>query len=158
MWTDVISALATGFAAIVALILGAYSLQVALKERRDRIKRESEEQVRQHEILMSERRSQAERVTCWMAADNNAYPVNWIIVDNASEQPVWDVKVSHELLPSGVASIPVIPANERYRIDVDSKGVLRPAQIVRVSFRDNRARRWRRSGELGGFLSEERLS
>ncbi|WP_324644840.1 hypothetical protein [Pseudarthrobacter sp. LT1] len=155
-WTDVVSALATGFAAVVALFVGAYSLQVALKERQDRIKRESAAAVREQERLTAEKLSQAERITCWMVADNTAVPANWINVDNASAQPIWDVEVRHELLlPHGSHAIPVVPASSRHRLNVNPGLAMRPAQVVEVSFRDNLGRRWRRSSSPSGSLEEK---
>lgn len=148
MWTDIVSAFGTGVAALVALALAFYSVRVALSERHAQNERET---VAQH----AEKRRQADRVTCWMEADTNIYPVNRIFVDNASEQPIWDVEVVYELIPEGSLSIPVIAASERHPIDVDSQGVMRPAQVVEVSFRDNRGSRWRRKASPPGTLVEE---
>lgn len=156
LWTDVVSAFFSGFAALVALVLGYYSLRIALKERKDRRQREAEAQVREQEAREAERRSQAEQVTCWMES-SHGYPANRIIVDNASTHPIWNVIIFHELLPEGRWSIPVIAAQERHPTDVDSRGVRRPAQVVDVSFRDNRGRRWRRNSEVAGSLYEEDL-
>ena len=150
LWTDIASAIGDSIAALVALGVAVYSVKVALGERHAQVKREQE-------AREAERRDQAERVSCWMTADNTAVPANWINVDNASAQPIWDVTIRHELLPEGSHSIPVIPANRSHRVNVNPGGRMHPPQVVDVSFRDNRGQRWRRNSEIAGSLYEEDL-
>lgn len=157
LWTDVISALASGFAALVALVLGAYSLRVALSERRDRLQREAAAQIREQEAREAEKRSQAEQVTCWLESPSNNCQASRIVVDNASSHPIWNVVIFHELLPDGRWSVPVIAAKERHPTAVNSGRVGRPAEVVDVSFRDNRGRRWRRNSTWPGSLFEQDL-
>lgn len=155
MWTDVVSAVGTGLAALIALLLGYLSLRLTVRERHDRIARENVVAEREREARSAEKRSQAERLTCWMEARDDKYPANRIIVHNASEQPVWEVTVLDEVLREGSHLIPVIQALGEQIIDVDSQGKILPPRVVEVRFRDNRAAVWRRLATSHGTLVEE---
>lgn len=147
MWTDVLSAISSGFASVVALAVAFYSIRAGLRERRERRKATAE-------LSESQKRSQAEMVACWMESDPSKYPSNWIIVHNASPQPIWSVRVTHASLHGSPVYIPVVSASSEYRLDVDPKGEVLARAAVEVEFRDNRGLIWRRPIEVPGALAE----
>ncbi|MGF6833997.1 hypothetical protein QF015_002172 [Paenarthrobacter sp. TE4293] len=147
MWTDVVSAISSGFASVVALGVAFYSIRAGLQERQEQRKAGAE-------LRESQKRSQAEMVACWMEADPSKYPSNWIVVHNASPQPIWSVRVTHPNLYESPIYIPVLSANSEHRLDVNPNGKVLDREAVEVQFRDNRGLTWRRPTEFPGALAE----
>lgn len=147
MWTDVVSALSSGFASVVALAVAFYSIRAGLRERK-------EQRMAALDLREAERRSQAEMVACWMESDPSKYPSNWIVVHNASPQPIWSVRVTHPNLYESPIYIPVLSANSEHRLDVNPNGKVLDREAVDVRFRDNRGLIWHRPSSFPGALAE----
>lgn len=154
--TDVISSAADSTAAILALLFGAISLELGRRERKVRKQQDLDRQEEEHRAEQRRMRNQAERVAAWLHIVPKVQRTSKVIVENASDQPIWDVGVSHWAIgTSGHAFIPVLAAGARREFDV----VRYPAaegftieEAVEVIFRDNAGRDWRRSAVNSGAL------
>jgi len=146
MWTDVVSAISSGFASVVALGVAFYSIRAGLRERQ-------EQRRAAVELREAGKRAQAEMVACWMEADPSKYPSNWIVVHNASPQPIWSVHVTHPNLYESPIYVPVLSANSEHRIDVNPKGEVLDREAVDIRFRDNRGVIWHRPSSAPGALA-----
>lgn len=151
MWTDIVSALGTLGATVIAAALGFQSIRLTLQDRKAR-------RLQEADSLKQEIRRQAERVACWLQVDLNKNPTHNIVVDNASDQPIWDVQITHwSLGTAGQAPIPVLPPGTRREVGIQPKtgDELTIEEAVDIRFRDNAGRNWFRPAMYPGKLVRE---
>lgn len=152
MWTDVFSAWGTVLATAFAVVLGGVSLIISLLDHRARRKQESEREEEEHQAEQRAMRRQAQRVACWLEVRFNQYPTHRIIVVNASDEPIWKVKVEHPtLFQTASPRIPVLAPGERRPLDCAST-TNTAEEAVDVRFRDNAGRDWYRPAKTPGAL------
>jgi hypothetical protein len=170
--TDWWAAIGTVSATVVALVFGLVSLGFTLHERTLRRKQEARLAVQAAAEHRSAIRKQAERVAAWLMKELVAPPTTsgtfrvirpveiWrIVVQNASDQPIWEVGVTHwSLGHSQFAQIPVLAPGEKRELPCRPKPKSEGETLeeaVTVRFRDNAGRTWCRPGHVPGFLDLE---
>lgn len=173
-WADVFSAWGTVGATVAAVLFGLVSLCLSLHERRIRRIQEAKLAAQAVAERQAAIRSQAERVACWLEWEKAAEPTpvglpgklfqyhkaKWrIVVQNASDQPIWNVGISHWSLGSSeFTQIPVVAAGVIKSFEVkpkpDDEG-LTIEEAVTVRFRDNAGRSWCRPAHAPGQLQLE---
>lgn len=124
-WQDTATAIGTIGATLAAVGLGATA---ELRTNRDRSERRT-----------TNEQQQAQRVAAWMEFRKGT---TFVVIQNASEEPIWDVKFSVEDgEPSAdIESLRVV-APGRAEHGLMQKPALDDAPI-RLSFRDNAGREW----------------
>ncbi|CAN7546854.1 hypothetical protein LJR013_003909 [Pseudarthrobacter oxydans] len=162
---DWLSGVGTAGAAIIALVLAFRAEKAArkaerradtaeaasLKEQQKRLKQEQAQE-------LEDKRSQAKHVAAWLevldVSDLDGKPHDWrpdcqVIIDNASDEPIWEVGVFHwSLGASGHSFLPVVPPGQRRTIKVKGKPAkdgLTIEEAVKLIFRDNTGRDWQRA-------------
>lgn len=170
-WADVFSAWGTVGATAAAVVFGLFSLGFSLHERKLRRAQEAAIAVQAEAERQAVIRSQAERVACWLQWERAEDPTfvglpgkafqyhgpKWqIVVQNASDQPIWEVVISHwSLGTSEFTTIPVVAAGAIRSFEVKPKPEnqgLTMEEAVDVRFRDNAGRSWHRPAHLPGTL------
>lgn len=150
MWTDIFSALGTVGATVVALILGLISLRLALRDHRARRQQDIERFEEKYEAEQRQIRSQAERVASWVEV-RQEYPTHVVVIQNSSDQPIWEIAVHYPHLSEGKASFTVIPANAKKELPMQPvRGI--SEQATDLFFRDNAGRLWYRPAKAPGEL------
>lgn len=150
MWTDVFSALGTVGATAVALLVGGLSLILALRDHKARRRQDVERFEEKYEAEQRQIRSQAERVAAWVEV-RHGYPAHVVVIQNSSDQPIWEISVQFAHLNEGKASFTVIPANDRKELPMQPVHGM-SEQAADLLFRDNAGRRWYRPAEAPGEL------
>lgn len=149
-WTDIFSALGTVGATVVALIFGLISLRLALRDHRARRQQDIERFEEKYAAEQRQIRSQAERVASWVEV-RQEYPTHVVVIQNSSDQPIWEIEVHYPHLSEGKASFTVIPANGKKELPMQpAPGI--SEQAADLFFRDNAGRRWYRPAEAPGEL------
>lgn len=157
-WTDIVTAFGTAGATLLALAFGVISFLIAKQERDihrlqnatdldDRLAREAADRAKAI-------RSQAERVACWLEIDTTTYPTHHIVVENSSDQPIWEVFVAHQFDAATASHFPVVAPRSRRRFSVQPSA--QDEMAINVRFRDNSGRDWYRPGQTPGNLILER--
>lgn len=173
-WADVFSAWGTVGATAAAVVFGLFSLGFSLHERKLRRTQEAAIAVQAAADRQAVIRSQAERVACWLQWEKAEDPTfvglpgkafqyhgaKWkIVVQNASDQPIWEVGITHwSLGTSEFSQIPVVAAGAIRSFEVQPKPKdqgLTMEEAVDVRFRDNSGRSWYRPAHLPGTLHLE---
>lgn len=186
MWTDEFSAYGTVGATIAAVLFGAFSVGFTIHERRLRRRQDAALAEQSQKDQRAAIRSQAERIAAWRqlappkdppAADAGRVFLarrrrGWqIVVQNASDQPIWDVFLDHwSLEGTEYKPLPVIAPGERRVVACLSKPKSTETaedeaeektqghdgeEAITISFRDNAGRQWRRPGRVPGMLKLE---
>lgn len=150
MWTDIFSALGTVGATGVALIFGLISLRLALRDHKARRQQDIERFEEKYEAEQRQIRSQAERVASWVEV-RQEYPTHVVVIQNSSDQPIWEIAVHYPHLSEGKASFTVIPANGKKELPMQPVPGI-SEQAVDVFFSDNAGRRWYRPAKAPGEL------
>lgn len=136
------SAIGAVLSALVALYVGYISIRLSIaSEKRQKAEKEA--------ARGAERRSQAERISCWLEK-TNGYPLYQFHLHNGSDQPVWEVSVYEPFKKNEVVKFfPVLRPGSEPTIAMNYSSLVEE-QAVEVIFRDNGGRTWRRSrfGEL----------
>ena len=162
---DWLSGVGTAGAAIIALVLAFRAEKAARKAEGRTVKaeaataeaeRKASEQEKGREL--EDKRRQAKHVAAWFevldTSDLEGKPADWrpdcqIVVDNASDEPIWEVGLFHwSLGSSGHTFLPVVPPRQKRAFPVKGKPAgngLTIEEAVRVMFRDNIGRDWRRA-------------
>lgn len=157
MATDWASAIGTVGATIVAILIGAVSVWLTVREHNARKLQEGKAKDLQI-------RNQAERVAAWLEVEKVEIVEGAIsettckvVVQNASDQPIWEVGVFHWSLGSAKFSqIPVLPPGGRKTIPSQPKTEgLTIEEAVDIRFRDNAGRSWYRPARVPGMLKLE---
>lgn len=174
-WADIFSAWGTVGATAAAVIFGAVSLTLSLHERHVRSTKETEMAAQAHAEREAIIRSQAERVACWLewqkiAPEEQRVSTGHtslrlpnfklrIVLQNASDQPIWEVGLSHwSLGDSKFTQVPVVAAGATRTFDVRPRPKeegLTIEEAVDVRFRDNAGRNWYRPAHAPGTLQLE---
>lgn len=167
---DMLSAVGTVGATLVALLFGFFSHRHSKQEQKARRSQEEELASQAADERRAIIRSQAERVACWLEwekveplpSGSNPkflmYPrKEWsIVVQNASDQPIWEVGIFHwSLGTSKFTPIPVLAAGTTRKVPVRPKREedgLTLEEPVDVRFRDNAGRNWYRPARVPGKL------
>jgi hypothetical protein len=152
MWTDIFSAWGTLGATVAALVFGAISLVLTFHERRLRRAQELDIASQQAKAHEQEVKSQAERVACWLQIDMAKYPSFEIIVENASDEPIWEVTVYDWVSEAGKSGFPVLPPGARRSVACPAPPGVAQERAIDVRFRDNSGRDWFRPGGEPGKL------
>lgn len=150
MWTDVFSAWGTVGATVVALLFGGVSLILALRDHKARRQQDIERFDEKYEAEQRQLRSQAERVASWVEV-RQEYPTHVVIIQNSSDQPIWEITVHFPHLGEGKASFTVIPANGKKELPMQPVPGI-SEQAADLFFRDNAGRRWYRPAKAPGEL------
>lgn len=149
MSTDWFSAVGTVGATIVAIVIGFISILLTRREH-----------AANEKIQL---RNQAERVAAWLEVETSDIVPDAItessckvVVQNASDQPVWDVMVSHwSLGTSGHWFIPLLApmaTKEKLAEPIPGGDGVSMEEAVQINFRDNAGRDWQRSPINAGRL------
>lgn len=154
MWTDQLSAIGTFGAALLALAFGVASVIFAFHEYRVRKDEEADREEQTQETERQRIRSQAERIASWVEIDKSRYPSFEVVVENASDQPIWETSVHHAGLPGGMAFLTVVPATGQRRLPLQPVESF-TEQAVDIQFRDNVGRNWSRPARVPGDLKLE---
>lgn len=150
MWTDVFSAWGTVGATVVALLVGGLSLILALRDHKARRQQDIERFEAKYEAEQRQIRIQAERVASWVEV-RPGYPAHVVVIQNSSDQPIWEIAVHFAHLNEGKASFTVIAANDRKELPMQPvPGMFE--QAADLLFRDNAGRRWYRPAKAPGEL------
>jgi hypothetical protein len=170
---DWLSGIGTAGAAIIALILAFKAEKAAGKSEGRAVKAEAAAAEVERKALeqekakeLEDKRRQAKHVAAWLevldTSDLEGKPADWrpdcqIVIDNASDEPIWEVGLFHWSLGSGAHTfLPVVPPRQKRAIPVKGKrseNGLTMEEAVAVVFRDNVGRDWRRATQ--GRLSLE---
>ena len=150
MWTDVFSAWGTVGATVIALLVGGLSLILALRDHKARRQQDSERFQEKYEAEQRQIRNQAERVAAWVEV-RQEYPTHVVVIQNSSDQPIWEIAVHFAHLNEGKVSFTVIPANDRKELSMQPVPSI-SEQAADLFFRDNAGRRWYRPAKAPGEL------
>lgn len=150
MWTDIFSAWGTVGATVVALLFGSVSLILALRDHKVRRQQDLERFEEKYEAEQRQIRSQAERVASWVEV-RNEYPTHVVMIQNSSDQPIWDIAVHFSHLNEGKAAFTVIPANGKKELSMQPAPSI-SEQAADLFFRDNAGRQWYRPAKAPGEL------
>ncbi|HEY9356504.1 MAG TPA: hypothetical protein VIQ52_09395 [Arthrobacter sp.] len=150
-WTDVFSAWGTVGATLAAVVFGAISLRLSLHERALRREQEAELAAQAAEQRRAAVRSQAERVACWLQVDFKQFN-HHVVIENASDEPIWDVTIEHHTLPGKRVEVPVVVPRGRKEIAANPRPGFDFDQVVGVEFRDNAGNWWHRPAKSSGAL------
>ena len=171
--TDWWAAIGTVAATVLALIFGLVSLSFTLHERSLRRKQDAKLAAQAEAEHQGAKRNQAERVAAWLQSEmkppssSSSSSIRllgptkvWkIMVQNASDQPIWEVGITHwSLGDSKFAQIPVIAPGEKRELPCRPKPQSEGETLeeaVTVRFRDNSGRSWCRPGHVPGYLDLE---
>lgn len=168
---DVATAIGTVAAAIIALYIGMHSIKAStrvLKQNDEAIARSMDVQKQENERA---HRSQAERVSAFIKRNpQHAYSGDEfrLVIQNASDQPIWKVKARHWSLKNTIAidvfERRIIPPGTDDGIDVGNaiNHAIRMEkagdfhQPVDIWFTDNAGQNWHRPASGPGELLEVR--
>ena len=150
MWTDIFSAWGTVGATAVAVIFGGVSLVLALRDHKARRQQDIERFEEKYEAEQRQVRSQAERVASWVEVRPD-YPTHVVVIQNSSDQPIWEIAVHYPYLNEGKALFTVIPANDEKELPMQPVPGI-SEQAADLFFRDNAGRRWYRPAQSPGEL------
>ena len=149
-WLGVAADMGTAFSPIIALLVAFGSLALTILARR-------EAGFKQQQADESDKRRQAERISCWLQV-RREYPQKRIVLHNASDQPIWEAFVQSGYLGSSrVAQVPVLAPGAKREIEITGEPTgLTLEQAVSVRFRDNAGRSWYRpAGAPGKLILED---
>ncbi|MBT2588346.1 hypothetical protein [Arthrobacter sp. ISL-95] len=134
----------------LALVVAGASIYFSLKEHNARTKQEAKSIEQEQAQNRLQERAQAERVACWLEY-HDKYPAYRVHVLNASDQPIWGVRIKQEFGEPKEKYFAVVPPGSQ-EVPINYTGENPGNQAVYISFRDNNGQRWDRPTSFDGAL------